>query len=85
MVRTISILSQIDSLGEHEILSTKPGSSNGRGPRCSGWFADYISEQGNQDIQSLTLEGGIKGWVKAGDEYTTHIDGFEPEYWKQFD
>jgi hypothetical protein len=61
------------------------GASNGRGPRCSGWFADYITEQGNDRIQSLTLGGGIKGWVKAGEPYIQHMEGFEPGYWKQFD
>jgi len=61
------------------------GSSNGRGPRCSGWFADYIAESGDDQMQSLTLEGGIKGWVKAGGLYTQHMDGFEPEYWRQFE
>lgn len=61
------------------------GSSSGRGPRCSGWFADYIAEKGGEDIQSLTLGGGIKAWVKAGDLYTKHMDGFEQEYWKQFE
>ncbi|UPX11524.1 uncharacterized protein EKO05_0002128 [Ascochyta rabiei] len=61
------------------------GSSNGRGPRCSGWFADHIAEKCDGQIQSLTLGGGIKGWVKAGGQYTQQIEGFEPEYWKQFD
>ncbi|KAH8725309.1 Rhodanese-like domain-containing protein [Phaeosphaeriaceae sp. PMI808] len=61
------------------------GSSNGRGPRCSGWFADYIAEKGDSEIQSLTLGGGIKGWVKAGSSFTEQMDGYEPEYWKQFD
>ncbi|OCL11029.1 Rhodanese-like protein [Glonium stellatum] len=60
------------------------GSSNGRGPRCSGWFADYITEKGDDSIQSMTLEGGIKGWVKAGENFTQNVDGYEPEYWKQF-
>ncbi len=36
-------------------------------------------------MQSLTLEGGIKGWVKAGEPYTTHLAAFEPDYWKQFE
>ncbi|KAF7446321.1 Rhodanese domain containing protein [Pyrenophora tritici-repentis] len=58
---------------------------NGRGPRCSGWFADYIAEKGDDDIKSLTLAGGIKGWVKGGDMFTQQMDGFEPEYWKQFE
>lgn len=61
------------------------GASNGRGPRCSGWFADYIAEQGEQQVQSLTLGGGIKGWVKAGESYTAKMDGFEAGYWRQFD
>ncbi|PSN63442.1 Rhodanese-like protein [Corynespora cassiicola Philippines] len=61
------------------------GSSNGRGPRCSGWFSDYIAEKCDASIHSLTLAGGIKGWVKAGEPYTLHMDGFEPKYWEQFD
>ncbi|KAA8617033.1 Rhodanese domain containing protein [Pyrenophora tritici-repentis] len=61
------------------------GACNGRGPRCSGWFADYIAEKGDDDIKSLTLAGGIKGWVKGGDMFTQQMDGFEPEYWKQFE
>ncbi|KAH7408205.1 Rhodanese-like domain-containing protein, partial [Phaeosphaeria sp. MPI-PUGE-AT-0046c] len=61
------------------------GSSNGRGPRCSGWFADYIAEKGDNQIQSLTLGGGIKGWVKGGEQYTQQMEGYEAEYWKQFD
>jgi arsenical-resistance protein 2 len=61
------------------------GSSNGRGPRCSGWFADYIAEKGDDQIKSLTLAGGIKGWVKAGEPFTQNMDGFEQDYWKQFD
>ncbi|KAH5721113.1 hypothetical protein HBI20_100230 [Parastagonospora nodorum] len=61
------------------------GSSNGRGPRCSGWFADYIGDQGDTDIESLTLGGGIKDWVKAGEPYIQHMEGFDAEYWKQFE
>ncbi|KAF2468268.1 Rhodanese-like protein [Lindgomyces ingoldianus] len=61
------------------------GSSNGRGPRCSGWFADYLAENGETEMQSLTLAGGIKGWIKAGGEYTKNVEGYEPEYWTQFD
>lgn len=60
------------------------GSSNGRGPRCSGWFADYIAEKNDLQIQSLTLGGGIKGWVTAGKPYTQHMEAFDPKYWEQF-
>lgn len=58
------------------------GSCGGRGPRCSGWFADYIAEKEDTQIQSLTLAGGIKGWVKGGQEYTKNVDGYEAKYWK---
>jgi arsenical-resistance protein 2 len=44
-----------------------------------------LAEKGDSQIASLTLGGGIKGWVKAGESYTQHMDGFEPEYWKQFE
>ncbi|EON64269.1 hypothetical protein W97_03500 [Coniosporium apollinis CBS 100218] len=61
------------------------GSSNGRGPRCAAWFADWLVQQGEEEMQSFTLEGGIKGWVKAGPEYEVEVDGYEPEYWRQFE
>ncbi|KAF2869424.1 hypothetical protein BDV95DRAFT_498187 [Massariosphaeria phaeospora] len=52
-----------------------------------GWFADYISEQGDSDtqLQSLTLGGGIKGWVQAGEAYIQQMEAYDAEYWKQFD
>ena len=61
------------------------GSCRGRGPRCSALFADYIADMKDEQMQALTLQGGIKGWVKAGEPYLSHVDGFEPEYWKQFE
>jgi arsenical-resistance protein 2 len=36
-------------------------------------------------MESLTLEGGMKGWAKSGEEYTRAIDGYDAEYWKQFE
>ncbi|KAF2270722.1 hypothetical protein CC78DRAFT_550329 [Lojkania enalia] len=60
------------------------GASNGRGPRCSGWFADYLAEKGDTIMQSLTLAGGIKGWVKGGENYIENMDAYEAKYWAQF-
>lgn len=57
-------------------------SSGGRGQRCSGWFADYLAEKGETEMQSLTLEGGIKAWVKSGEEYIQHMDGYDAKVWK---
>ncbi|KAF2403924.1 hypothetical protein EJ06DRAFT_505356 [Trichodelitschia bisporula] len=65
------------------------GSSSGRGPRCAGWFADYVKARAAQEetpelTQVFTLEGGIKGWVNGGPEYIHFMDGFVEDYWKQF-
>jgi arsenical-resistance protein 2 len=47
-------------------------SSNGRGPRCAGWYQDALDE--NHDDKSTTtgnrskayvLTGGIKAWKSA--------------------
>ncbi|KAK9447678.1 Rhodanese-like domain-containing protein [Limtongia smithiae] len=58
------------------------GSSKGRGTRAGGWFADYISSQNDTTMQSNVLQGGIKGWVAAGDEYIKLMDGFDASVWK---
>ncbi|TKA58243.1 hypothetical protein B0A49_06386 [Cryomyces minteri] len=61
------------------------GSSSGRGPRCAAWFSEYISSVGDENMQAMTLEGGIKGWVKAGPQYVRLMDGYRAEYWGQFE
>ncbi|KIY02786.1 uncharacterized protein Z520_01251 [Fonsecaea multimorphosa CBS 102226] len=62
------------------------GSSRGRGTRAAGWLADYIADQkGRAQLESVILEGGIKGWVSGGEEYTRWMDGFEAEAWKKGD
>ncbi|KAL4785414.1 Rhodanese-like domain-containing protein [Aspergillus varians] len=60
------------------------GSSAGRGTRAAGWFADYLVEQGAEDkVTSWKLEGGIKGWVTAGEEYTALMDGYDGAVWEK--
>ncbi|RYP78787.1 hypothetical protein DL769_003123 [Monosporascus sp. CRB-8-3] len=59
------------------------GSSRGRGNRAAGWFADYIVDQGDSEMQSVVLQGGIKGWVAAGEEYTKWMDGYDATKWAQ--
>ena len=31
----------------------------------------------------MVLEGGVKGWVKGGRQYTALMNGYKPEYWEQ--
>lgn len=58
------------------------GSCGGRGTRAAGWFADYLADQGaDGEVKSWKLEGGIKGWVNEGEEYTALMDGFDRAVW----
>ena len=60
------------------------GSSNGRGPRCAGWFVEHVRNVAeDQDMQIMVLEGGVKGWVKAGPQYTQLMDGFRQQHWDE--
>lgn len=45
---------------------------------------DYINEKGDQNMKSFALEGGIKGWVKAGGKLLEMVDEYEEEVWKKF-
>ena len=60
------------------------GSSNGRGPRCAGWFLEHVRNVAqDNDMQIMVLEGGVKGWVKAGPQYIQLMDGFRQEHWEE--
>lgn len=59
------------------------GSSRGRGTRAAGWFSDYIADQKNDEMSSVILLGGIKGWVASGKEYTNYMDEYDPAEWDE--
>ncbi|WPH01046.1 Hypothetical protein R9X50_00388100 [Acrodontium crateriforme] len=60
------------------------GSSNGRGPRCAGWFLEFVRNVAQDpDMQVMVLEGGIKGWVKAGTQFSERMDGFKAAHWEK--
>lgn len=65
------------------------GSSQGRGTRAAGWLADLIEDKSQSKsaaddvvVESVILQGGIKGWVRGGEEYRKWMDGFEESVWK---
>lgn len=60
------------------------GSSAGRGTRTAAWFNDHIQEQGDEQMQSVILAGGIKGWATAGGDFVKFMDGYVPGHWAQF-
>ncbi|KAI1821159.1 Rhodanese-like domain-containing protein [Xylaria intraflava] len=61
------------------------GSSRGRGTRTAGWFQDHIQAQGDKEMQSVILLGGIKRWATAGGDYVNFMDGYVAEHWTQFE
>ncbi|KAK7985856.1 hypothetical protein PG988_003478 [Apiospora saccharicola] len=59
------------------------GSSSGRGTRAAGWFQDYLDDQGDKEMGSMILKGGIKGWATAaGDEFVQWMDGYDEAVWQ---
>jgi arsenical-resistance protein 2 len=43
-----------------------------------------VEQQQRQETTSLNvlvLEGGIKGWVAGGEEYTRRMDGYDAAVW----
>lgn len=57
------------------------GSSKGRGSRAAGWFADYIADKADKDMESIVLSGGIKEWVAGGVEFTELVTEYQLEEW----
>jgi arsenical-resistance protein 2 len=43
---------------------------------------DYITDQGNLEMKSFVLVGGVKGWATAEAEYTELIDVYDEQAWK---
>ncbi|GFZ42348.1 hypothetical protein JCM24511_00063 [Saitozyma sp. JCM 24511] len=40
-------------------------SSKGRGPRCAGWYQDYLDQQNCKTSAAYVLVGGINAWRDA--------------------
>lgn len=46
----------------------------GRGTHAGVWLSDYIVDQKNENMNSVIFLGGIKGWLAAGEGYTSDMD-----------
>ncbi|KAJ4345485.1 uncharacterized protein N0V89_011617 [Didymosphaeria variabile] len=75
----------LPNLSSSDLLLVDVRRNDYEGGTVRGWFADYLAEKGEAEVRSLTLVGGIKGWVKAGEPFTQAMDGYDPVYWKQFE
>ncbi|KAL7926914.1 Rhodanese-like domain-containing protein [Trichoderma austrokoningii] len=40
------------------------GSCGTRGPKCAGWFQEYLDSIGETEMKAFILRGGVKGWQK---------------------
>ena len=56
------------------------GSSGGRATRAVGWL-DEVAEKNGNTVKIYVLQGGIKGWVAGGKEYTDLMDEFDAAEW----
>lgn len=45
-------------------------------------FKEFIEQAGDEQMQSMVLEGGVKGWVKSGLQFTRLMDGYKESYWQ---
>lgn len=45
-------------------------------------FKEFIDAAGDEQMQSMVLEGGMKGWVKSGPQFTRLMDGYKESYWQ---
>jgi arsenical-resistance protein 2 len=53
-------------------------SSRKRAVKTAGWFYDSLVAHNEKDIEVYVLEGGIKGWVDGGKQYTDLMVEFDP-------
>ncbi|XXH04985.1 hypothetical protein Hte_011409 [Hypoxylon texense] len=72
----------VKAAGVHKVI-WYCSQSRGRGPRAAGWFHDYLTDQGDNEVQSLVLLQGITGWAAAGNHYTDWMDDYDPSAWKE--
>ncbi|KAL6876778.1 Rhodanese-like domain-containing protein [Trichoderma novae-zelandiae] len=56
------------------------GSCGTRGPKCAGWFQEYLNSVGEVEMKALILKGGFKGWQKT---YSGQmVDVIDPNAWR---
>ncbi|KAL6889442.1 Rhodanese-like domain-containing protein [Trichoderma longibrachiatum] len=56
------------------------GSCGTRGPKCAGWFQEYLNSVGETDMKALILKGGFKGWQKTYNGQM--VDVCDPNAWR---
>ncbi|QYS96974.1 Rhodanese domain-containing protein [Trichoderma simmonsii] len=55
------------------------GSCGSRGPKCAGWFQEYLNSIGETEMTAAILRGGVKGWQKTYNGQ--NMDHYDPNAW----
>jgi arsenical-resistance protein 2 len=72
-------------LGGEVVVLTVAGSSKGRGTRAAGWFGDHVDKRRDVEMESMILEGGVKGWAKAGGKFVEMMEEYDEAVWEKFE
>jgi hypothetical protein len=67
----------VKTLGTIPLVIFYCSSSNGRGPRCAGWFQDALDDVENRVSEAIVLAGGIKQWAVAQKDLTDPVLQFK--------
>jgi len=64
--------------------STKPHpeSSRGRGPRATGWFADYLKEKDGPSMESSPWREASRAGRVEEINFVKLMNGYQEEAWK---
>jgi ubiquinone/menaquinone biosynthesis C-methylase UbiE/rhodanese-related sulfurtransferase len=63
-----------DKFGNTKQVIFYCGSSTGRGPRCAGWYQDYLKEKETRTSTAYVLDGGVKGWLAKFEGQEEFVD-----------
>ncbi|KAM0259934.1 hypothetical protein ACHAQJ_003026 [Trichoderma viride] len=55
------------------------GSCGTRGPKCAGWFQEYLNSIGETEMTAVILRGGVKGWQKTYNGQM--MEYYDPSAW----
>lgn len=63
----------VETFGTIPLVIFYCSSSNGRGPRCAGWFQDALDDAGCRTSEAIVLAGGIKQWEESQKDLTDTV------------
>lgn len=58
------------------------GACQSRSSKAAAWFTDHIEHEGNDGMQSLVLEGGIKAWAAEKGEFWRYMQEYDKSKWE---